>query len=222
MSITRGRRLEARRAEHAVPIAPARTEPVARGRRVPRVWAEALVRADAAVKDAERRAADLIRQAQAQAAEIRLRAEEEARADAAASLAAKLIALSEHEARLTERQLDRIVEIAKLLAERLLGRALELDAELVVDLARQLLREARGARHIVIGAHPEDVPLLSHSLRALGLDPALAKVEADPQRVRGNLRLVTEIGILDGNLSPQLERLALRLRESLIEVADVP
>lgn len=222
MAITQGRRVPAQDAEQGLSLGAAGHGSAPRGRRVPRVWAEALVRAEAVLEDARGRAAELLARARADAAEIRLRAEEEARADAAAKLAAKVLALSAHEARLGERQLDRVVELAKLLAERLLGRALELDATMVVDLGRQLLKEARGARHIVIEAHPEDVALLQHSLQALGLDPALAHVEADPHRARGNLRLVTDIGVLDGNLSAQLERLALRLRESLSEVPDVP
>jgi flagellar assembly protein FliH len=111
--------------------------------------------------------------------------------------------------------LDRQVDLARLLAERLLGESLRVAPEQVVALARQALGEARGARRITVVAHPDDAQILEHSLPALGLDPSVARVRADASRARGNLRIETEIGVLDAELAPQLERLALKLRESL-------
>ena len=81
--------------------------------------------------------------------------------------------------------------------------------------ARQALAEARGARRITLVAHPEDAKLLEISLPVLGVDQATVLVRSDPTRSRGNLRLETEIGVLDAELAPQLERLSLKLRETL-------
>ncbi|HEX7451377.1 MAG TPA: FliH/SctL family protein, partial [Polyangiaceae bacterium] len=144
-----------------------------------------------------------------------LLAEAEGRADAAAKIAARALALRHHEARSEERELSRSVDLARLLAERLLGESLRVAPEQVVALARQALSEARGARRITIVAHPEDAKLLEHSLTALGLDPSTAQIRADATRARGDLRIETEIGVLDAELAPQLERLSLKLRESL-------
>jgi len=172
-------------------------------------------RARALIAAAEARAAQLISDAEQAAAELRLRAEAEARADAVATIAAHALALRQHEARADERALERSVELARLLAERLLGESLRIAPEQVIALARQALSEARGARRITLVAHPEDAKLLEFSLPSLGLDAALAQVRADPARRRGDLRIETEIGILDAELAPQLERLSLKLRESL-------
>ena len=186
-----------------------------RGHLVRREVLEAAERARALVSAAEQHATRIVNEAQHAAAELRLRAEAEGRADAAAKVAARALALRHHEARADERALDRSVELARLLAERLLGESLRVAPEQVIALARQALGEARGARRILVLAHPEDAQILEHSLPALGLDPTSVQVRVDATRTRGNLRLETEIGVLDAELAPQLERLALKLRESL-------
>lgn len=213
MTLTRGRILPAGGAERV--SLPARGEPVARGRVLRREVFDAQERAREIVRAAEEKADAIVHESERAAAAVRLRAEAEGRADAAARLAAHALALASLEARLTERQLDRVVELARLLAERLVGEALGLDPELVVGRARELLASARGARQAVIVAHPEDATVLERSLPLLGLELDLVRVTRDPRRSRGSLRVETEIGVLDGDLAPQLERLALKLRERL-------
>lgn len=186
-----------------------------RGQLVRREVLEAADRARTLLASAEERAARIVADAEQAAAELRLRAESEGRADAAAQIAARALALRHHEAQSDERALDRSIELARLLAERLLGETLRVAPEQVVALAKQALGEARGARRIVLIAHPEDAQILEHSLPALGLDPAVVQVRTGATRTRGNLRIETEIGVLDAELSPQLERLSLKLRESL-------
>jgi flagellar biosynthesis/type III secretory pathway protein FliH len=186
-----------------------------RGQVVRREVLAAAERAQRLVGAAEERAAHIVADAERAAAELRLLAEAEGRADAAAKVAARALALRHHEARSDERELNRSVDLARLLAERLLGESLRVAPEQVVALARQALGEARGARRITIVAHPEDARILEHSLPALGLDPSTSQVRADASRARGDLRIETEIGVLDAELAPQLERLSLKLRESL-------
>jgi flagellar biosynthesis/type III secretory pathway protein FliH len=82
-------------------------------------------------------------------------------------------------------------------------------------LARQALAEARGARRLSIVAHPEDAALLSQSLASLGVAVDTVRVVSDAARQRGSLRIETDIGVLDADLAPQLDRLALKLRETL-------
>ena len=85
----------------------------------------------------------------------------------------------------------------------------------MVALARQALAEARGARRLTIVAQPEDAKLLSGSLSSLGVAVETVRVVPDSARPRGSLRIETDIGVLDADLAPQLDRLALRLRETL-------
>jgi flagellar biosynthesis/type III secretory pathway protein FliH len=185
------------------------------GRVAPKSLLDAKAEASRLVEAAKARAHELISAAERKAADLRLVAEAEARAEAAAKLAAHALALATHEAKADERALERTVALARLLAERLLGASLALAPEQVIALARQALSEARGARRLSLVAHPEDAQLLSGSLPSLGVAVETVRVTADPARARGSLRIETDVGVLDADLAPQLDRLALRLRETL-------
>ena len=175
---------------------------------------EAAEEAHAVVARAEKAAADMLARAEREAAELKLGAEIEARAEAASRIAAQALALSLREDQALERELDRVVEVARVLAERLLGEALSLEPRRIVAIARRALEETRGARRVTIIAHPDDAKLLEEAL-ALVQAGGAATVLADPERSRGSLRLDTDIGVLDADLAPQLDRLLPKLRESL-------
>jgi flagellar biosynthesis/type III secretory pathway protein FliH len=176
---------------------------------------EAETRAREIVGEAVAEAAALLAAARRETAEVRLRAEAEGRADGVASLAARALALAKRESESAERQLDTVVELARMLAERLLGEALALAPEHVVALARSALSEARGVRAVKIVAHPGDAVILEQDLNKLGSFSGVVSIESDASRTRGNLRMITDVGILDAELSPALDRLAMKLRESL-------
>jgi len=79
--------------------------------------------------------------------------------------------------------------------------------------------EARGATRAAIEASPLDADALRNHLVNLGLGQGLAsgalEVKIDPQLSRGSLRVHTNLGTLDVQLTPQLERLAEALRDAL-------
>lgn len=212
-----GRVLTRAEAENAVPMRRLHTpEPgLPFGRVVPKTLVDASAEATRMLAKARAEAQALIAAAERKAADLKLVAEAEARAEASAKLAAHALALATYEAKADERSLERTVALARLLAERLLGASLALAPEQVVTLARQALTEARGARRLSIVAHPEDATLLSTSLGSLGVAVDTVRVVADGARQRGSLRIETDIGVLDADLAPQLDRLALRLRETL-------
>jgi flagellar biosynthesis/type III secretory pathway protein FliH len=185
------------------------------GRVAPKALVDASIEAERVLSRARAEAQQLLASAERKAADLRLRAEAEARAEASAKLAAHALALATHEAKADERALDRSVALARLLAERLLGASLAVAPEQVVTLARQALTEARGARRLGIVAHPEDAKLLDASLASLGVAVETVRILPDSARARGSLRIETDIGVLDADLSAQLDRLALRLRETL-------
>jgi flagellar assembly protein FliH len=213
VTLPRGRILRAAESGELVPLS--LPQPLARGRRVARELVAASDRARAIVLEAEQRARAILEQAALAAGEVRVKAEAEGRADGVAALAARAMALSAQEARGDERALERSLSLARVLAERLLGEELRLDPSRVIALARQALSEARGARRIRLIAHPEDLLLLERALGELGVEPSALALSADPARARGNLRLETEIGVLDAELAPQLDRLVERLARSL-------
>jgi len=153
--------------------------------------------------------------AKAAAAGVANAAATEAREAEEAKLAGHYLRLKRDEDRRAEIDLDRAISLAVVLAERLLGEALERDPAHVVALARQALTEARGARRVVIDACPLDAEALQRHLVQGGFAPHTVEVRTDPALSRGDLRLTTSLGNLDAQLRPQLERLASALRDAL-------
>ena len=186
----------------------------AHGRVAPREVVDAAETARALLDRAQKTADELVARAKREAADRRLEVEIEARAEAAARVAAHALALSLRDDQSLERSLDRVVEVARVLAERLLGEALELEPRRIVAIARRALEETRGARRVTVVAHPDDAALIEEALLTLQAGGA-ATVLADPERPRGSLRLDTDIGVLDADLAPQLDRLLPKLRESI-------
>ncbi|MBX3204681.1 MAG: hypothetical protein KF764_06400 [Labilithrix sp.] len=127
-------------------------------------------------------------------------------------LAAGFLALRDAEARRTERDVDRVVVLAVLLAERLVGEALRVEPARIAELAASAIHEARGARRVRIDASPDDVAALDEALGALGQS---ADVQPDPTLRRGSLVVHTDLGRVDARVEPQLARLAAALREAL-------
>lgn len=196
-----------------VPISSVPTRPA--GRRLPAAVASAKEEAKRIVEAAEARAAELVAKACEEADAIRAKAAEEGRAEGAAALAEAWVRLHAAESARLERELDRTLELARLIAERILGESLDLRPERILDIAKNTLAQARAARRIHIHAHPADASVLAREMRALGLEQAEVEVHADPSRSRGSLRLDTDLGTLDADLAAQLDRLVAVLREAL-------
>jgi flagellar biosynthesis/type III secretory pathway protein FliH len=162
--------------------------------------------------EARERAAKIIADAEKAAAGVAAKAALEAREAEVAKLAADFLLLRKEDEARAERDLDRAVELALVLAERLVGAALDRDPALVVPLARQALAEARGARRRRIEAHPDDAAALSRELQDLGPDIV---IESNEELSRGSLVVHTDLGKLDARLPVQLQRLAAALRQAL-------
>jgi flagellar biosynthesis/type III secretory pathway protein FliH len=214
MSLPRARVVRAEEATRAVPLlSPGPSD--AQRRRIAREELEARLTSERLVEEARARAEAIVARAREEAVAAGLHAAREAREAAHAELAARWLALRTAESRSLERDEERVVAVAVALAERLLGVALELEPARVADLARTVLAEARGARRAVIDAHPLDADALRRHLTTAGLGVETLEVRQDEALARGALRLHTDVGIIDAQLSPRLERLAAALRDAL-------
>jgi flagellar biosynthesis/type III secretory pathway protein FliH len=209
----RARILKGQRGAPRVPLVQPQTT-----RRIPREAVEASLLAKRILEEARAEAAATLVRAREEAAHAKADAANEARENEVAKLAAGFLALRVADERRAERDLDRAVALACVLAERLLGEALNSDPLRVLALARQALLEARGTHRAVIEASPLDVETLrSHVLHLGSAEGSLKIIEirADPLLSRGSLRIHTNLGNLDAQLTPQLERLAKALRDAL-------
>lgn len=179
------------------------------------IVAEATKRAEATIAEADRilaEAKQALAEAHQQAASARAEAEREGRDAAAAADAAARLRLRSAEARGLAASEGLVLYIAGLLAERLIGHALASEPGLMVDLAREATRAVVRARRVTLHVHPTDADALRDRLDELGLHAAAIDVRADGERPRGGLRVETDLGTLEADLAPQIDRLVDALR----------
>ena len=197
-------------------LARARVIRAGRSTELPRPAAPSARRVPADVLAAKAEATRIVAEAQASVADVAATAAREAGREAreaeTARLAAGFLALREEDARRLERDADRLVELAVLLAERLVGEAIRVEPARIAELAAAAIEEARGAREVTIDASPDDVTALEASLALVG---QRAVVRPDDTLARGSLVVHTDLGHIDARLEPQLARLAIALREAL-------
>jgi flagellar assembly protein FliH/type III secretion protein L len=190
--------------------------PAARaGRVIKSEVADAALEAARKIEAAEERAGRIVADAEEAARAVREGAREEGRRAGAAEVAGAWIKLRSEEEKKLERDLDRTLQLATVMAERLLGETLSLDPARVLAIAKQVLASARQARRIALKAHPDDAEVLRREIAQLGLEEAAIEIHVEPARSRGSLLLETDLGILDADLSIQLDRLARSLRDGL-------
>jgi flagellar assembly protein FliH len=167
--------------------------------------------------------ADLIRarateEAKRRVAEAEHGAIDGARKRAHQEVAELVVALESEKRRWIETERERIVELARHVAESLVGAQVAADDETAVTLVRRALRDAGGARRIVVRVRPEDAPRLTSLGAALDAEPLTDRtvdVVADENLGPGDVVLETDIGAVDARLETTTAQLALLLRPLL-------
>jgi type III secretion protein L len=205
------------RASDAATVAPILAPAVGtqQRRRIAREEVEAHLAAERILAETRAEADALVARARDDAARATADATRAAGEEARAQVVAQWATLLEKERAKLDHDVDRVIAVAVALAERLLGATLELDPSCIAALARGVVAEARGARRATIEAHPVDARALRDHLTAAGLDPQAFDVHEDESLARGALRLHTDVGVIDAQLAPRLERLAAALRDAL-------
>lgn len=175
-------------------------------------WVASLEEARGIEEQARAAAQATLRDARAEAERIRQEARREGQQAAELELATRWLALKQAEERWLAGREGDLLAVARLLAERLLLRELEVHPAAIVDLTRQALAPLRRASRLDFHVHPEDAGPLRDGLGALGLNADRIEVHLDPTASRGSVRIVTELGAVRAELAPQLDRLVAALR----------
>lgn len=208
-----GRVLKAAAVTGLTPIALPGSASAPRAVILPRPIADAKAEASRLLEQAQLRAQQMIEDAQRAATELRLQAATVGRADAVAELAAHCVALRERQARVAQAQLQQSTELAKILAERMIAEAVQLDPALVGRMAQHSLQQLRDRSALVVRAHPDDHPAISKQVATLGLQSVT--LVADPSLNRGELCVDSDLGCLELRIAPGLDRLVSRVRSLL-------
>lgn len=186
-----------------------------RGKMLPQAVAEAEAEARLRIERAEQAARALLGDAERAAREVREKAREEGRREGGADLAAGFIKLRAEQSAKDRGEIDRTVELARAMAERIVGETIALEPAKIAAIARQALASARQAERVVLRAHPADAEALRSDIASLGLEPQAIEIHADETRSRGSLLVETDLGTLDADITIQLDRLARSLRDGL-------
>jgi flagellar biosynthesis/type III secretory pathway protein FliH len=175
---------------------------------------------------AQEKAAESIAQAQAEAEAIRAEARNqggvEGREAMARDLAPTLIAFANAgqaliilEEQLVSRYAPRIVQLALEIAEKVIGRAVEVDGRIAESVLERAKQEVAHARQIRLCLNPEDRKFLAETrpdlVRAEGASGRTIEIVDAPEMGRGGCRLETESGMVDATLPTQLDEIRRQL-----------
>ncbi|MBW1809808.1 MAG: hypothetical protein JRJ87_16550 [Deltaproteobacteria bacterium] len=107
-----------------------------------------------------------------------------------------------------ERFMPQMVDLASLLAHRILKKELELNPQSIETICREVIRENRPGDRLTLFVHPDDLDLLSDTDSDLGSDPWMTiEFEASKKLERGDCIIHGESGRVDGRLKVQIEEL---------------
>lgn len=180
---------------------------------LPAARVRALLEAEAIRAQARADADAIVARALEESAKQRTEALSDARREASAALAHERIALEQMRATWEAASVERLADVALLVAERLIGQAIAIDGAHLRTLTQEALRAAQGAASLRIDAHADDVAEVRAALAAL---PHLqAEVTADTSLSRGSLVLHMDRGVVDARIDTQLERLRASVRSIL-------
>ena len=133
-------------------------------RRMPRVVVDAHAVAAKLVADARAKAAGIVAEATQERGAIAEQVAHETREKEIARIAAEVDRRARRRRAARRKELDRTIELAVLLAERLVGEAIARRAARIGALALDALKETRGARQMRIEASPATSPRSRRSL----------------------------------------------------------
>ncbi len=167
------------------------------------------------VELAHRRAEEIVRTAEAEAAAIRDAAKEEGQAEGQQQWADALVELERERGRIVSEAESDLVRLATQLAGRIVGRAVELEPSVAAEIVAESLQHVRGDQRITIELAPDDVAAVTELRRELsavvGGEPI--HFRENPEIARGGCVIVTQSQRVDARLSTQVEA----MRRALLE-----
>ncbi|MFH1131768.1 MAG: FliH/SctL family protein [Pseudomonadota bacterium] len=120
-----------------------------------------------------------------------------------------LVAAKKQVRQLLQRTEDEFIFLSVRIAEKILGRQLELKPGIVNEVVAQCLKMAQTSHQILIRVNPDDLPLVEKELPKLReYDDSLLVLKGDQTISRGGCVLDTEEGQIDGQLESQLKAIA--------------
>jgi type III secretion protein L len=166
--------------------------------------------AQAIVEAAKRQAQELVDAARQESARVFEEAREAGHQQGLAEVSEHVLRAKLLQTEVLQKSEKEIVALACRVAAKILGRDLERDPRLVVELCAHAIESVRSAQQVVVRVNPADAALLREDKRRLmelvGRVKEIALKE-DPDVARSGCIIETDAGTLDAQLATQLEML---------------
>lgn len=171
--------------------------------------------APAQVFDARLEAEQVLRQAQVDAERLRAQAVAEGRERGLAAVTELLVGARATASRSRAASAAELRTLAVRIAEKILGRELQLRPEAVADVAAEALSSVGAAEQVTVRCHPDDLAALERGRPRLLERCARAHAvsfRTDGKVGRGGCIVETELATVDARLTTQLDAIERALR----------
>ncbi len=166
------------------------------------------------IREAELRAAQISKQASQEREEMLATAQEEGYQQGLAQVTEILLQARTEAAEIIAASESELVRLSLVIAEKIIGRSLEIDQHSILAIVAQAVENVRQQREIVLRIHPEDAKIIREKrkelLDMLGRIKDIA-IKEDGDVARGGCIIETESGTIDASLEAQLAMLQQRL-----------
>ena len=169
---------------------------------------QALSAAERIVEESRQRAREIVEKAQAEQAAIREQSSREGYEDGLRQLNEVIADAKRKYGKILEGAESELLRLSLKIAERIVGKALELDRSILLDIIHKAIQSLKYQKEIRIRIHPEDVAYLKDQkmqLYAMLGESKEIEVVEDPLVRRGGCIIDTEIGTIDARLETQLK-----------------
>jgi type III secretion protein L len=169
---------------------------------------QALSAAERIVEESRERAREIVEKAQAEQAAIREQSSREGYEDGLRQLNEVIADAKRKYGKILEGAETELLRLSLKIAERIVGKALELDRGILLDIIHKAIQSLKYQKEIRIRIHPEDVAYLKDQkmqLYAMLGESKEIEVVEDPLVGRGGCIIDTEIGTIDARLETQLK-----------------
>ncbi len=171
---------------------------------------EAHQTAQGIIDAAKRQAEEILAAAEAQKAQVLEEAKEQGHQEGLCAVTEQIVRAKLLRTEILQNAENDIISVACKVAEKILGKDLERDPELVVDLCAQAIENVRTAQQVVVRVNPQDAAILREKrkrmMELIGRVKEIA-IKEDGEIPRYGCIIETDSGTLDAQLSTQLEML---------------
>jgi type III secretion protein L len=171
---------------------------------------EAHTRGKEIIQEAQRKSEEIKAEALRFKEEVFSKAREEAKADVQARAAEELARAKMQAGQILADSEKNAVELALKIAAKIIGRDLERDPELMMEVVANALQSTRSNKSMMLKVHPEDGKILRDKrpklMELIGRSVDIS-IRDDGDVERGGCIIQTEFGVIDGQIRTQFEML---------------